>query len=371
MLLSSWLRGLRGRAETSQPRSVRKQRHPRLRHRPRLELLEDRTVPSTFTVTNTLDDGSLRWAVNQVNADATDTVAQPDTVNFAITSASGTGIATILVGSTLPVNAPVVINGYTQTGASPNTLPQGDNAVLKVELNGGGISSNGDTNPGDYAVLALGNGVTVKGLVINVGTGVGVLCSGTGDTLSGNFIGTDVTGTVAEGNTGADVWALYSSGAIVGGTTPDARNVISGTINTAQGFALGNTGEGILDQGSGTTIEGNFVGTDAGGTQSLANSQAGIWADGTNLALGGTAAGARNVVSGNTGNGNMFVEYTTGTKIQGNYIGTDATGKHAVLAPGAASPGIYLETQGVPQSVVIGGTTAGAGNLISGNSVGI
>jgi hypothetical protein len=46
-------------------------RRRRAGFRPRLESLEDRTVPSAFTVLNTRDDGSvgsLRWAVGQANA---------------------------------------------------------------------------------------------------------------------------------------------------------------------------------------------------------------------------------------------------------------------------------------------------------------
>jgi hypothetical protein len=45
-----------------------------------LELLENRTLLSTFTVTNTLDDtnpGSLRWAINQANTD-TDPISNID-----------------------------------------------------------------------------------------------------------------------------------------------------------------------------------------------------------------------------------------------------------------------------------------------------
>ena len=64
-----------------------------------------------------------------------------DTINFAI---PGTGVQTVAVGSqglgTLPtITDPVSINGYTQPGASPNTLAKGDNAVLKVELNGAAL----------------------------------------------------------------------------------------------------------------------------------------------------------------------------------------------------------------------------------------
>src|SRR6516164_2561107 len=90
MLLSFWLRSLRTALERSA--TGRKQRtsgrRPRGKARLCVERLEDRTVPTTFTVTNTLGTtavGSLAWAINQVNADTTDTAAQPDVINFNIT----------------------------------------------------------------------------------------------------------------------------------------------------------------------------------------------------------------------------------------------------------------------------------------------
>jgi hypothetical protein len=267
MLFSFWLRRLRaslGQAVTGRKsRAARRKRRAPVRLA--LDCLEDRTVPSTFVVTNTSDNaatvGSLRWAINQVNADTTDTAANPDTIAFNITAASDaagggtgysatTGVATIQLGSSLPeINAPAVIDGYSQAGASRNTLATADNAVLKIVLDGSGINTNGDIHPTDYPILTVGYDITVQGLVISGGPGVGVYCVGSRDTLSGNFIGTDVTGTVAEGNGGADVWAR-GSGTLIGGTTPDARNVISGALSVP-GFPYGT---GVLDNGTGDVI---------------------------------------------------------------------------------------------------------------------
>jgi hypothetical protein len=81
-----------------------------------LEALEDRTLPSTFIVVNTLDDsnpGSLRWAINQANTTAN--VGGPDTITFAI----GSGIQTIAPLSALPtITDSVIIDGTTQPGYS-------------------------------------------------------------------------------------------------------------------------------------------------------------------------------------------------------------------------------------------------------------
>jgi hypothetical protein len=86
--------------------------------------LEQRELLSTFTVTNTLNDGStgsLRWAINQVNSD---TGPFPDPIDFNI---PGTGPFTSQPTFQLrTIYKPVVIDGYSQPGASPNTQTQGE-----------------------------------------------------------------------------------------------------------------------------------------------------------------------------------------------------------------------------------------------------
>src|SRR5437588_760019 len=105
--------------------------------RPRLEQLEERRVPATFTVRNTNDDGtdSLRQAILAANGNA-----GPDLIVFAI-PASGT--QTILPLTPLPpITDPLTIDGYTQSDASLNTLGIGDNAVLRIDLDGTNAGSN-------------------------------------------------------------------------------------------------------------------------------------------------------------------------------------------------------------------------------------
>ncbi len=133
--------------DSSRRRRERSKRHARLAlaRRP-LEALEARSLLSqVFTVTNTSDNtstGSLRWAIGQVNADATDTLDQQDQIRFAIPAtdpgySATTGVWTIAPATALPVIArAVVIDGYTQHGAAANTSATADNAVLKVELSG-------------------------------------------------------------------------------------------------------------------------------------------------------------------------------------------------------------------------------------------
>ena len=149
--------------------------------------------------------------------------------------------------------------------------------------------------------------------------------------------------------------AKYALGSASG--TGGAGNVISG-----------NTGDGVSITGSGTTankVTGNFVGTTAAGTAAVANTGSGVRiSDGaTNNTVGGTTAGARNVLSGNAQYGVQLADGgTTGNVVAGNYVGTDATGTARL----ANTTGVRLEPGA--DGTTIGGTAAGAGNLIAGNT---
>jgi hypothetical protein len=111
-------------------------------------------IAATFTVTNTNDsgNGSLRKAIDDANANP-----GPDSINFNI---SGAGVHSIIPLSALPtITDPVVLDGYTQPGSSPNTLATGNNSIHLIELNG-----NGAVFPG--LTVTAGN-CTLRGLMIN------------------------------------------------------------------------------------------------------------------------------------------------------------------------------------------------------------
>jgi hypothetical protein len=387
-------------------KSVRKvtcRRRPAFR-RPRLEALEDRALPSAYVVTTTADSGpgSLRDAINQINADTSHALyASPsnpsvDEIDFAITASSDTGggfdaptgVATIAPLSSLPsITNAVLINGYTQgynpdgtptpLAASPNTLlgpcalgstdstlhPEnyGDNAVLKVDLDG--ISA-GAT----IGLSLLGGNSTVEGLVISRFAEVGIHTVGTGYVIQGNFLGTDVTGTKAQGNGGADI-DLISSQVTIGGTAPADRNVISaatvvpgGDYEGSDGYFLPSQGDGILAAAGNNSIviQGNFIGTDVTGRTAFGNAADGINANYMDVTcvIGGSAPGAGNLISGNfTG-----IERNDPGPIEGNFIGTDVTGTIGITPP---SP-----LHGYSNGIIVYGSArvgaAGAGNLISG-----
>ena len=307
-------------------------------------------APPNFIVTNGTDaddgicalDCSLREAINAANANP-----GMDTVSFNI---PGAGPHTIRPTSTLPIiTDPVTIDGYTQPGAAPASSTP---ATLKIELDG---SLAGTSTSGLH--ITAGNS-TVRGLAVNRFGSNGILLETNGsNTIEGNYIGTDVTGTVALGNgfNGIAIVAGAQSNT-VGGTTTGARNVISGN---------GDLGIIIVDPGtSQNLVQGNYIGTDVTATAALGNGGFGISIlDGAlSNTVGGTSAGARNIISGN-GDGMEIAEPGTSQNlVQGNYIGTDVTG---TVALGNGFNGIVIGAGA--QSNTVGGTTAGARNVISGN----
>lgn len=363
------------------------------------------TAAMTFMVTNNGDNGGVNPApgagTGTLRQAIIDSNANPgaDTIAFSIAS----GVQTITPAAALPpVTDPVTIDGTTQPGFSGNPI---------IELNG--------STSGGAIGLVLSGPSTVRGLVINrffdgidlaagsmshvegnfIGTNVagtmglgntndgfrdltgspnntiggttlaarnvisgnnefGVEFFGggsTGNQVLGNFIGTDLTGTIDLGNSEDGVILNVTSGNTVGGTVAGARNVISG--NNETGVDIVNAGTTM------NLVQGNFIGTDVSGTLDVGNSGDGVDISGApGNTVGGTAVGARNVVSGNNFLGVMISGTSALNLVQGNFIGTDATGTSIVAN---ASDGVRIVTTSINNS--IGGSATGAGNVLSGN----
>ncbi len=292
--------------------------------------------PFSFLVVNTNDSGagSLRQAILNANASA-----GADVIQFAI---PGTGVQTITLASALPtVTDSATIDGATQPGFVGAPL---------IELNGNGLVGNGLT-------VSAAN-TTIRGLVINrfVGGFAGIAITGSSATntvVQGNYIGTNAAGTAPLPNSSGITIRSLASGALIGGTAPGAGNLISGN----------GTGISVQVSTQNSTILGNIIGLNQSGTTALANSVYGIQVSAGDVTIGGTQAGARNIISGNgldgvalTGNQSTF------NSILGNYIGTNIDGTTAV--PNGQS-GIVIGQQA--QNNRVGGVGVGAGNVISGN----
>jgi trimeric autotransporter adhesin len=373
----------------------------------RVERLEDRSVPAVITVNTTLDtiavDGlaSLREAItsinNQADVNGDVTLARvggyaslpggtPDVINFDIPAA---GVQTISATAAEPtIVRSLTINGYSQTGASTNTLANADNAVILIQLDGtsAGASIDGLT-------LGSGSGGSIiEGLDITNFSGNGIVIQSNGNSILGNFIGVDPAGTSRMPNgtfptSGDGIRILNASNNQIGSTSPADRNIVSG--NAIDGIHIEGT---LAAPATGNIIQGNFVGVAADGKSSVGNrtepAPAPGTAEGNNLfgieisggnmnTIGGTSAGARNIVGLNGGG----IDIDNGSQqnvIQGNFVGVGADG---VTHAGNLLHGIDLRSSngfsaplGPAQpnepgvsSNLIGGTVAGAGNLVEFN----
>jgi CSLREA domain-containing protein len=342
----------------------------------------DVTTAMTFTVTSTADtDGTtcgagctLRQAVNASNSNPPP-MGATNLIAFSIPSTDSgcdptTHVCTIALTDCLGrsgnfcfgLSEPVIVDGYTQPGASQNTLAIGDNAVMLIKIIGDSTADevirlcSGTTCglPGDSS------GSTVKGLCLAGNPNNPLVFVGSNnDVVAGNFIGVETDGaTVISNGTPVQV-SNNTSGSIIGGTSPSARNVIASN----GGFAL------ILNDGSNTAVQGNYVGTNAAGTAAIGSLPTGVDVEqGTGVTIGGSASGAGNVINA-TGNGvtigGVCFNCAVNTTVQGNLIGTDATGTVAFYA---LNIGVQM---GQSINTTIGGSTPGAANVITARANGI
>lgn len=282
------------------------------------------------------DQCTLRAAIEQANA-----TPGEDTIEFAI---DGAPPAVIAPQVALPeITDPLVIDATTQPGYA------GKPVVALVGDNARGV---------DGLVITAGDSI-VRGLTIVGSFSDGVVLRGKGGSLvEGNFVGVDP---------GAGVFVGYGRGIVIDSSND---NVIGGTSEAARNIVSGNANNGIrIEEGSsGNVVEGNYVGTNADGTDAIANGAGGIviidspgnfigGAEGTTFP--GPCTGACNLISGNrTGGVGLFAltdsTSTSGNVVRGNFIGTNAAGS-AALPNTRAGIGFFNASGNV-----IGGAGAGS-----------
>ena len=288
---------------------------------------------------------SLREAIAAAN-NTYNAAGGVDRIHF---NTAGGGTRTIRPTSALPtITDAVMIDGYTQPGASANTLAVGTDATLLIVLDG--INAGGTTHG---LSITAGNS-TLRGLVVNNFTYAGIaIDSGNGNTIAGNYIGTDAAGTTAVPNGRGTGW----DGIIIGYTAASSSNVIGGPSAADRNVISGNSGGGIwmVSSNGSNVIRGNYIGVDSSGTASLGNGQHGMILQGPGNSI------INNVISGN-GQSSYYGIYlpssADSTTIQGNLIGTNAAGTSAIPNN---NHNIYIESD----NNTIGGTTAGQGNVIA------
>lgn len=440
MLLDHWLSRVLFRLGFDIPRG-----RVRLRRRDMrigLEYLEDRIAPAAFVVTNTDNsgDGSLRQAISDANS-----VTGPDIITFSI---PGGGVQTITPTFLLPeITESVIIDATTQPGWTPRTpmieldgelagdcngldFSVGGNTVRGLVINsfkfdgivliepGAPIPAGGNTiqdcflgtnatgtafkpNRTGLHVIGSPNNV-IDGNVIsgNAGDGIEIdFAASRGNRLTGNYIGTDVTGMHPLGN-GANGVSLVAPNVLFlrnGNDDPQgyaSGNFIDGSVQT--NVISGNKQSGIyIFRGSDNVVEGNFVGVAADGRTALPNGTTdaaalfgnnGVWIEeGSGNIIGRPPGNHGNVISSNTGDGIRISAVRNSARnnlVQFNLIGTDFDGNlKAGLGNGLSGVDIRNESLDGDTNVEVSGNRIGgtdaddgavdgtnsSGNTISGN----
>jgi hypothetical protein len=298
-----------------------------------------------LTVSSAADSGphTLRNALSAANA-----TPGPDRIEFDL---PGSAPHVIKPVSSLPsISETLTIDGTSQPGFTTATH------APVVVLDG----SSGDASSFNALFIsgAAAGGSVIRGLEIVRWPGSAIAIFNTPDVVvAGNYIGTDGVADLGNGSgfmsvDGGIAAFDESRNFRIGGKSPADRNVISG--NRSSQIYLAST--------VGSLVQGNYVGTNAAGTAAVdAGGADGVRAE-TNggIIIGGTAPGAGNLVSGNRGG---LVLAGTSFTVVGNRVGTNAAGTAAIPnGAGIAAGGA---------DTTIGGTTAAARNLISGNGTGI
>ncbi len=239
------------------------------------------------------------------------------------------------------VDRPLVIDATTQPGAALAPL---------IELDGS------NAGPGANGLELSDDKNAVRGLVINRFAGHGISLTGQSgkSVVQGNYIGTDVTGTLARGNGGDGIHVSGSPKNLIGGPAVNLGNVVSGNLGHGMAFEF---------QANGNIVMGNAVGTNAARTAAVANLGSGIVLAGTTAKnVVGSDSLVPNVVSGNAGAGVAIGPGAAKHKLLGNRIGTDGAGnakvpnRIGIVVEGAKKIDIG---DGENSNVVSGNTEAG------------
>ncbi len=217
---------------------------------------------------------------------------------------------------------------------------------------GNGSSNNtiGGPTDNDRNVISGNGQFPVANLTTQGGVGVYIYGANTsGNVVQGNYIGTNASGD----NLGNDALTNSVIGVLIsqssGNTVRD--NLISGNRFVGLEIAGGTA--------SGNLVQDNKIGTNFDGTRAIPNGQDGITInDAPNNMIGGTAASAGNLISGNGSVGiQLFGPLTQGNVIEGNALGLNSANRLTLLN---RKEGIFVNTQ--PLSNTIGGTAPGQAN---------
>lgn len=209
----------------------------------------------------------------------------------------------------------LTIDGYTQPGASPNTLPfeQGTNAQIRIEVTG--------------QDLTFRNPFTIRGIAFGIPVNVSLINgqSSSRYEFEGNFFGLRADGVTPFASTGIQLHLIASignNGVRIGGLLPAQRNV----FGSSAGFnASTPTQECLRNSEVNTIIQNNLIGTDRTGLLPR-GCITGLLINRTGTLLGGLDENAGNVIGSHLHRAFQISSSGTVTRILGNLIGMGADG---------------------------------------------
>jgi len=353
----------------------------------------------------------------RIGTDRTGTHRLPNNYGIAIDTSANT----IIGGSTSGTQN--LISGNTSAGIAINGTKSTGTQIMG-NLIGTNVSGT-DSVPNANGIILIGANSTVIGgntaLKRNVISGnlqAGIVMNGTGtrnNSVKGNYIGTNITGTNYLSNHTGIMLKSKSNHNLIGGTDSTVRNIISGNLEI-----------GVYCEASDSNyVYGNYIGPDITGVSSFMIGDSAVQGNGIELntvsqhnIVGGTGSGERNIISGNRVYGLVYYGNSSFNNTSGNYIGTDVSGNvklsnatgicvdggsnHNIInnnvLSGNKSYGIFFVTTGTYYNVfkgnrvgtnaaatdtipnyigvivaagtkynTIGGTASGEANIISGN----
>jgi len=273
---------------------------------------------------------TLRAAIMEANAHA-----GYDSITFSINEAGAPVPRMISVGDDLPsITESVLINGNTQIGGA------------EIQIKG--------TSAGNSVGLTLETGAsTVKGITVYDFFSNGIEIIGTATVT--------VTDCIVSGNGGTGIY-ITSDGNRIGGVVSADRNFLYSNGDNGAGYGISLVGPSG-NPATNNYIMGNYIGINFAGTAEQHNHSGGIALNNADSnTIGGTGGAAGNVIAGNNTEEGIILYQSDGNTIVGNKIGTNAAG----TAELGFDYGIQLNNS---QDNVIGGTSSGARNLISGNDL--
>ncbi len=298
--------------------------------------------PATFTVTNLRNSGvgSLRWAIRSANASARGRSAA---INFRVA-----GVITL--STALPaITADTSLNALTAPGHTKGGPP-----VVEIDFN-------------KLAGLVFAAGAArsrLLGLAVGNASGAGVTLNASRVTIDDDYIGLSLSGS-GLGNRGAGLYAAArSTGDLIGLNPSGDPGAVASVISDNQGSGI------VLWGSSRDTIAANRIGTNTAGTKGLGNGGDGIelTSGADHNEIGGTdytdpstgkannPTGTKgtvppvfvvpalgNLISGNGGNGVLIDDGSRGNVLNGNFIGTTASGDAGL---GNRDNGVWIDHAG-------------------------